>query len=576
MSYRGRGRGGFRNTSGNQQSHVDQHAAANSVPVLITGWNGASVEECVKFISRKCRISVLNASSDAAGVMHGYVKSAKDADELANWSGVKFAGQLLRISKDLAGQGGTNTAIEAITAFIRTRYDPNMKMLNLTQVLQDHNLVSKGFFGSANTGSKFFPALMKVANDLKLEVDTIDLSGNNLSDLSAISSMAPTFPRLRNLSLQNNNFKSLKVFDPWKHKLSFLREIILTQNPMIDNHTNPADRASINAELMRLFPRLIVLNGEIIRNEQALVANLTFPFETPQPMFFLDDEIQSMSTSFITNFYNLWDTNRNDLLILYQNESQFSMQVDLAHPHVADSTQSTDFGYYLPNSRNLARVSSAKVRQNRVAVGPANIAKFFAQLPRTRHELIAKPHLYSMESFRFPQVNGIMMTLHGTFEETAAPENPEAANSSGPKNRFHYQKSKKIPLSAKSFDRTFIVIPGPNGSMIVASDLLLIRPSGGSSAWTATPATPPPATPTHTPTSTPAPPGGATVADLPPEIKNNLNLVQQELLVKVLLETKLNLQYGVMLCEQSNWDYQQCTINFKNSAASLPREAFQA
>ncbi|EDK39723.2 hypothetical protein PGUG_03821 [Meyerozyma guilliermondii ATCC 6260] len=576
MSYRGRGRGGFRNTSGPRQGDIDQFAAANSFPVSITGWTGATVEECVKFISRKCRISVLNATSDAAGVMHGYVKSQKDADDLANWSGVKFAGQSLRISKDFSGQGGTNTAIEAITQFLQSRYNPGMKMLNLASVSQDPNLVAKGFFGSVNTGSKFFPALMKVASDLKLDVETIDLSGNDLSDLSAISAMAPTFPKLRNLSLQNNNFKSLKVFDPWKHKLSFLREIILTQNPMIDNHTNPADRASINGELMRLFPRLIVLNGEIIRNEQTLMANLTFPFEAPEPMFFSDEEIRNMSTNFITNFYNLWDTNRNELLVLYQNESQFSMQVDSAHPHITEGGQGTDFGYYLPNSRNLARVSSTKIRQSRVAIGPANISKFFAQLPRSRHELIQKPHLYSMESFRFPQLNGIMMTLHGTFEETAAPDNTEQANSSASKNRFHYQKNKKTPLSPKSFDRTFIVIPGPNGSMIVASDLLLIRPPGGNEAWSATPSTPASATPTPTPTPTATPtPSGPTTADLPAEIKANLNPGQQELLVKVLLETKLNLQYGILLCEQSSWDYQQATVNFKNSVGSLPREAFQ-
>lgn len=505
--------------------------------------------------------------------MHGHVKTQKDADDLVNWSGVKFAGQLLRISKDFSGQT-TNTAIDAITQFLQSRYNPAARMLSLAQVSLDPGLVSKGFFGSANTGSKFFPALMKVALDLKLEVDTIDLSGNQLSDLGAISALAPTFPRLKNLSLQNNNFKSLKVFEPWRHKLSFLREIILAQNPMIDLHTNPADRAAVSAELMRLFPRLIVLNGEVIRNEQALVANLTFPFDAPQPMFFLDDDVRNTATGFVTNFYNLWDGNRHDLVVLYQNESQFSMLVDLAHPHVADSGVGTDFGYYLPNSRNLARVSSAKVRLARVATGPSAIAAAFSQLPRLRHELIAKPHLYSMESFRFPQLNGIIMTLHGTFDETAAPENPENGNAAAQKNRFHYQKNKKVALGSKSFDRTFVVIPGANGSMIVASDMLVIRAPSGSEAWHSTPANTPSATPTPTPSHTPAP-SGPTAADLPPDIKANLSPPQQELLVKVLLETKLNLQYGVMLCEQSSWDYQQCTVNFKNSVGLLPREAYQ-
>lgn len=65
-----------------------------------------------------------------------------------------------------------------------------------------------------------------------------------------------------------------------------------------------------------------------------------------------------------------------------------------------------------------------------------------------------------------------------------------------------------------------------------------------------------------------------TAADLPAQVKANLNVMQQELLVKVLLETKLNIEYGVLLCQQSNWDYQQCISNFKISASTLPPDAF--
>ena len=44
-------------------------------------------------------------------------------------------------------------------------------------------------------------------------------------------------------------------------------------------------------------------------------------------------------------------------------------------------------------------------------------------------------------------------------------------------------KAQEDPLSKKSFDRTFVVIPGPNGSMIVASDTLLIRPYTSDFPW---------------------------------------------------------------------------------------------
>lgn len=597
MSYRGRGRGGYRNNNSSNgynsfnQNNVEQFAVANQVPVEILGWNGATVEDCIKFISRKCRIAVMNPTVDqSTGILKGYVRNMKEADELCSWSGVRFSGQPLKIAKAVSANSISNTAnisggnstLEALSQFVKSRYNPEAKFLNLSAVQQDSNLVSKGFFASISTTSKFFPALMKVAGELKLSVDSVDLSFNNLTDLTTISSLTQTFPGLKNLSLQNNNLARLKLFEAWRHKLNFLRELVLTGNPLI-NLSKQEDFVHLRNEILRVFPRLVVLNGEIVRNEQALLNILHFPFDTPQPMFFQDSDIQNISTNFVTNFYNLWDGNRRELSVLYQQNSQFSMQVDSAHPFMIDGKSahsSTDFGYYIPQSRNLTRVSSVKSRASRVASGPADIMNIFSQLPKTRHELINKPYLFSMESYSFPPLNGVMIVLHGSFEEVAQPENLDAlkTNQNGPR-RFNH-KTKKIPLGTKSFDRSFLVLPGPNGSMIVASDLLLIRPFGGHEAFEGNgmnggipllniaPGNPPSHSPTPTPTPTP------TTLDLPPEVKANLNQIQQEILVRVLLETKLNMQYGIMLCEQSNWNYDQSIINFKNSVESLPREAY--
>lgn len=91
-------------------------------------------------------------------------------------------------------------------------------------------------------------------------------------------------------------------------------------------------------------------------------------------------------------------------MILYQNESQFSMQVDSSHPYLIDSNSnnSTDFGYYLTNSRNLTRISSIKARMDKLATGQEQIYKAFQKLPKTRHELFEKPDLFSMEVYKFP------------------------------------------------------------------------------------------------------------------------------------------------------------------------------
>lgn len=652
MSYRGRGRGGGYNnnynnsnnynhgnrnqySSGSHQQNVDAFVTANQYPIEIMGWNGASLSECINFISRKCKVIVSNYSVDSnTGVLKGYVKNESQANTLLDWSGVKFAGQSLRFSKGISNlssqlgstggsSSGAGSTIETITQFLKSRYQPEHKMLNLSNVKQDPNLNAQGFFGSISVTSKFFPALMKVAGDLKLDVVSIDLSNNELQDLQTLTSMAQTFPKLQNLSLQNNQFSRIKVFETWRHKLNFLRELILFNNPIVQT-TNPTEIQNIKLELMKSFPRLVVLNGEILRNEQALESYLSFPFPSQQSMFFQDDDSRNLATNFIANYIKLWDSNRAELMILYQNESQFSMQVDSSHPYLIDnnSNNSTDFGYYLTNSRNLTRVSSIKARTEKLAVGQEQIYKAFQKLPKTHHELFEKPDLFSMEAYKFPSLNGIVITLHGSFDETAQPEVDGSMSStpSGPRGNSRYHsapKHKRVPFSKKSFDRTFVVIPGPNGSMIVASDLLLIRPFTRTFPWdaesasnaqnpastttaaaatVATAANPASVSATITPTPPPtlqpqlgqpqvAIPGGVTpsiqvisptptAADLPPEVKARLNQMQQEVLVKVLLETKLNINYGLMLLEQSNWDYQQASVNFKNSAASLPRDAF--
>ncbi|KAI3405993.2 MEX67 [Candida oxycetoniae] len=637
MSYRGRGRGGDHNGNYNNNNHqgrgslqqnIDTFVDANAYPVEIVGWNGASSTDCINFISRKCRVIVSNYTVDKnTGVLKGYVKNESQANTLLTWSGVKFAGQSLRFSKgpstlsnQMGGANpGQNNTIEVITGFLKSRYRPDLKMLNLSNVKQDPNLNAQGFFGSLSVTSKFFPALMKIASDLKLDVVSIDLSNNELTDLQSLSYMAQTFPKLQNLSLSNNQFSKIKVFETWRHKLNFLRELILFNNPLLQN-SNPAEIHAIKLELMRAFPRLVVLNGEIVRNEQILNANSTFPFEAPQAMFFQDDEIRTLSTNFIASFLNLWDTNRVNLMVLYQNESQFSMQVDSSHPFLIDenNSSSNDYGNYLSNSRNLTRVSSAKSRLEKVAVGPEAIYKLFQQLPGTKHDISTKPEVFSMECYKFPVLNGILITIHGCFEETAQPEVTESHDTRGAARgnaRFHsYNRPKKVALSKKSFDRTFLVIPGPNGNMIVASDLLLVRPFSNEVPWTQIPAINP--NPTTNPNSSPTPTtginntnglvpqgpfsgspalqGGAlpppppaaaaaaaaaaavtpTASDLPPEIKSRLQPGQQEILVKIVIETKLNLQYALLLCEQSNWNYDESIMNFKNSANSLPRDAF--
>ena len=68
---------------------------------------------------------------------------------------MKFAGQSLRFSKGVSnisnqmGGGastGSQSTIETISQFLKARYQPEIKMLNLSNVKQDPTLTAQGFW----------------------------------------------------------------------------------------------------------------------------------------------------------------------------------------------------------------------------------------------------------------------------------------------------------------------------------------------------------------------------------------------------------------------------------------------
>ena len=272
---------------------------------------------------------------------------------------------------------------------------------------------------------------------------------------------------------------------------------------------------------------------------------------------------------------------------------------------VPNSDQNPSFSYYLPLSRNLTKISSDKTKQQRLAMGQEAIDKLFKSLPKSKHFLQEQPTNYSVQALSYAQVNGFIITLHGFFEETGAPEidaNKSTPNSSGGRNRRfnHGHGNSSSKLTKKSFDRTWVIVP-TQGSVIIASDLMTVRPYVDGS-WTQ-PQIPPLQTPATTQPQAPLQPtaqpqlqpsfqpqqtgvispavgsipaqgmGGATLL-LPPEVQAKLNPLQLDMLNKLHQSTKLNAEYTYMLAEQSGWNFDVAIKGFQESVNNIPREAF--
>ncbi|QLQ81411.1 hypothetical protein HG537_0F01720 [Torulaspora globosa] len=581
---------------------AQQQSQENRVKVGIRNWQNATVQDLMNFLSRNTRIGITGATVEGP-LVTGFVQSRSDAEVLMKWNGIRFAGNNLKFELLDDTNGTTSNTILLLKNFLYRRYNAQTKMLDLGNLHADPDLVQKGLFSSISTQSKMFPALMKLASkEPQLVVESVNLSDNNLKDVSGITTLAQTFPRLKNLCLANNQISRFRTLEVWKNKFKDLRELLMTNNPITNDKL-------YRSEMLRLFPKLVILDNVIVRDEQKLNSIYSLPVKLQQ-FFFESNDLGSSSTDFVTNFLNCWDSDRTQLLPLYTPQSQFSISVDSSMPpsSVPDSDQNPSFGYYLSLSRNVSKVSSEKSIQQRLSMGPEPIINSFKSLPKTKHHLQDRPDEYCMEVLSFPQINGFIITLHGFFEETEKPELDAFSKSTGTSRsrRFnHGHNTSNNRLSKKSFDRTWVIVPTGAG-VVVASDLMTIRPYT-SAAWvnpqsianapttsstslTGSSGSPVPApvpgstgpigapllqpnNPAMQLNGTPVPQLAPTL-QLPPDVQSNLNPIQLELLNKLHLQTKLNAEFTYMLAEQSGWTYDVAMEGFQRSVNNLPREAF--
>jgi nuclear RNA export factor len=513
---------------------LSDRIGATSASVEIRGWEGGTKEDLIGFIQRKCHVRLQNV--DVSGPILSAMVRPDEAQPLVKWSGVRFAGSPLRIAivENKNVSNSTPSTIEILRKFLATRYNPNTLLLDLQNMRGDQFLVENGLFATASTSSKMFPALMKVADEQVTAVESVNLAGNDLQDVAGVTTLAQTYPDLKNLSLADNNLARINNLEQWRHKFKNLGQLILTGNPI-------TQQVSYKEDIMRMFPRLVMLDGVIVRDESQLAI-----LRLPQPvkhMFFENPDIQSVVTNFLTSYVDLFDRDRSQLLQLYDDTSTFSVSMDSSCPRsMIQSGRVPNWSPYISISRNLQKVSTPTARNVRLAVGPQAISKAFGRIPATKHDLVQSPHKFSIEAWRTTGVRtaddtGIITSLHGEFTE------PQSAD------------------TLRSFDRVFVLTQGPTGNMIVAADMLTVRAWAGFDAWKERPST--------QVSTAPSVSGDAVFTGLDGLKPDQIAIVQN-----LMQETRLNARYARMCAEQAQFDITQAATLFQQSRQQLPPEAF--
>ncbi|KAF9007555.1 hypothetical protein BDQ17DRAFT_1422910 [Cyathus striatus] len=476
--------------------------------------------------------------------------------------------------------------------FVKSRWNPEARFLNLESMLDDaivkkYNLTPPGLGGGS---ARDAAVIFKLASELKPEVQTLSLANNKLSG-THLSYLSKYLPKLANLSLQGNNlrtWKDLEYISARKDKLVHLRELILLGNPVRDLEFKNGRAEKYKIEMLRRFTALEVLDQEAITQisfdvPQPSSAPVQKPNATTFPCemgpSFITGVDGALVSNFLVRFFNTFDTSRSLLVSAYDPSATFSFSANTQIPARArieglhsspayPNQRKLEWGPWLNGgqggSRNLSRISLGMEKMVKsLHVGSEEAMKAMLDLPGTRHDISGPPEKFVLDAFPVPlgTQTGLMIIVHGQFTE--------------------------VPSEGiRSFDRTFILAPAPEGSrakqegweVMILSDQWVIRGLSSHEAWRPGPmlvqAEPQSKVSRQAPRQQQA---AFNLSQLPAEQHSmlaSLPEVQRNLVLQVIPRTGLNVKFSVDCLTGNGWDLERAIANFNEVKTTLGGDAF--
>jgi nuclear RNA export factor len=579
------------------------------VPVHVRGWQqskaasnpGGCITSLKDFIERKAskfagrNIKITSSRTQGSSLIINALPD--DAEHLLKLNTFSFAGAPLEVeqnnkspepeekrrrsnsnSKPEESEGAKELKLK-LKSMLDRRYNPETKLLDLSSLgVNDPEFAGTEMFETQSRKQKFVPALMKVCNEgfpnaqkKREAVVSISLASNALPDVSAITTIAQTFPEIINLDLSNNQIKNLAGLKAWSRRFKSLDHLILSGNPI--ETTQP----DYHKQITNWFRTLRTLNNVQVRSEEE-AAKHRKPLKLAPviaPTVFHD--VNQIGQNFITQFFPNFDTNRTHLVTsLYDSESTFTVTANTSGHHSDDDWKPASYGDWFKSSHNLLRITGLPARLKRCYKGTTDICNIWNSLPKTTHpDIMGEPQRWCIECVPVPGLPdpwgqsasgsaGLQITVHGQFAEP----NPATGEIA----------------AMRSFDRTFLLGAGGGmGGTRVISDTLTLRAYGGFDGFT----------PTNIaniangqnvslqhghghPVPVDTAPGASMEVNNPvyPPGDAEQQAKMQQLVLELSQITGLTLHYAQLCMEQANWDASVALPMFEQVKATLPAEAY--
>ncbi|GBP36332.1 Nuclear RNA export factor 1 [Eumeta japonica] len=465
-----------------------------------------------------------------------YVDDVKIAEKLFNADRkivMPDGFKLLVIVKNMVPKINIDTEMkEKMKLTMAKRYNAATKALDLTKFHADPDL-SEVFC------ALFRPVIMLAAVDIIAEnipdLEALNLNDNKLHGLAHLKQLSMKLKCLKILYMGDNKIPFLSSLEPLQSLP--LVELYLKGNPLVNRFQ---DHDIYVSDVRKKFPKLTRLDG--IDLPPAIGFDVTDNVALPpyQQSFLVDPQGQDLVREFLTQYYAIYDSeSRQQLLDAYHEHASISMAANYL---ITDNRNvaSVRLNAYIPNSRNILRVTDREPRRRYLRTGRLQVVSFLSDLPKTKHDLMG----FAVDLLVFTPTL-IVLTMGGIFTETVTAGNPK-----------------------RSFHRTFIIVPNTNGGFSIMNDLLFITNTTKEQDDRAhTSVLPVDRTSTQTALAVPAVPSTSTAPD---------EIQKAQLIATISQTTGMNQHWSLNCLQETDWDLQRALFIFNQlqSEGKIPAEAF--
>ncbi|XP_028162399.1 nuclear RNA export factor 1 [Ostrinia furnacalis] len=408
------------------------------------------------------------------------------------------------------------------------RYNPATKALDLTKFHADPDL------------SDIFCALSRPM----IMLAAIDIIAENIPDLEALNLNDNKLHGIEHLKILSSKFKSLKILYMGDNRIPFLGsldalkalplvELYLKGNPLVNRFN---DHEIYVSDVRKKFPKLTRLDGADLPPSIGFDVADDVNLPPRQQSFLVNPSGQDLVREFLTQYYAIYDSeSRQALLEAYHEHAIMSLTCSYLSNDNRNSNI-TRLNSYLPNSRNIIRMTEREYRRRYLKTGRLQVVTLLSEFPKTTHDLMG----FAVDLLVYTPAM-IVLSMNGVFKETTTNGNP-----------------------TRSFHRTFVIVPNAAGGFSIINDMLFITNTTKEQEEKAF-ATGAPETPAPAPAAMAVPMAASSAPD-----------AQKAMLAMLSQQTGMNDHWSVNCLQETGWDLQRALFIFNqlNSEGKIPPDAF--